>query len=125
MIKKWQESFPPAEWILSDMRYFQLEKRFDAIIAWDSFFHLTPPAQRSMFKVFRKYLKQKGCLLFNSGDKYGEVYGEMEGYQFYHSSLDTKEYKALLEKYGFQVVLNKNADPACGRRCIWIARKIN
>lgn len=38
MIAKSQERFPEMSWILGDMRECDLAKKFDAIIAWDSFF---------------------------------------------------------------------------------------
>jgi hypothetical protein len=38
--------------IEADMRSLDLGMRFDGLIAWDSFFHVTPAAQRLMFPVF-------------------------------------------------------------------------
>src|SRR3954451_509799 len=31
--------FPDQEWIVTDMRTLSLGRRFDGILAWDSFFH--------------------------------------------------------------------------------------
>ena len=43
---------PEQEWIVADMRSLSLGRRFDGVLAWDSFFHLTPGDQRGMFAVF-------------------------------------------------------------------------
>ena len=43
---------PEAEWIVADMRRLDLNRQFDAVLAWHSFFHLTQEDQREMFPVF-------------------------------------------------------------------------
>ena len=42
-----------------------------AIVAWDSFFHLTRDDQRSMFPVLAKHVTRGGLLLFTSGPRDG------------------------------------------------------
>ena len=36
-------------WQVADMRHLDLNRAFDGILAWDSFFHLPQADQRSMF----------------------------------------------------------------------------
>jgi len=45
MIEHCRKRFPGHEWIVGDMRATVLGRTFDGIIAWDSFFHLTPADQ--------------------------------------------------------------------------------
>ena len=40
------ERYPDQEWLVADMRTLSLNRKFQGIIAWDSFFHLTPDQQR-------------------------------------------------------------------------------
>lgn len=47
--------FPEQQWIHADMRTLTLGCQFDAIIAWNSFFHLKPTDQRLMFPIFRRH----------------------------------------------------------------------
>lgn len=54
MIQKCQKRYPGGDWRLEDMRKVDLDKKFDAIIAWDSFFHLPHNDQIAMFDVFKK-----------------------------------------------------------------------
>ena len=70
-----KENFPSIEFFQQDMRQLNLHRKFDAIIAWHSFFHLPPEDQPAMFPVFRTHLKSNGILLFTSGTEYGEVWG--------------------------------------------------
>jgi SAM-dependent methyltransferase len=52
MIAMCRARFPGAEWLVADMRRLALGRRFDGILAWDSFFHLRMDAQRAMFARF-------------------------------------------------------------------------
>jgi SAM-dependent methyltransferase len=113
--------FPQQSWAVADMRALSLKRAFDGLIAWDSFFHLTPDDQRTMFSVFRDHAAPRAALLFTSGPAYGEVIGEFEGEPLYHASLDPQEYRALLDAHGFRVVSHAAEDPACNGHTIWLA----
>lgn len=121
LLNKSRARFPDHEWLHADMRGLALGRQFDAVLGWDSFFHLTAEAQRAMFGVFAAHLKPGGLLLFNTGTKAGTVYGQMEGHDFHHASLDVEEYRSLLAKHGFTVMLCDIENPACGGRTVWMA----
>ncbi len=106
--------FPAMTCIVGDMRTLALAQRFDAIIAWDSFFHLPAAAQRDMFPIFRGHIAPRGLLLFTSGPAHGEAIGELYGEPLYHASLDAEEYRGLLAANGFAVLRHVVEDPACG-----------
>ncbi len=114
--------FQNVEFVLSDMRLLKLNKKFDLIIAWHSFFHLSQDDQRAMFKIFVEHLNPKGVLLFTSGDKAGEEWGNNGGEALYHASLSISEYKAILAKFGLALIDNKILDPACGDATVWLAQ---
>ena len=77
-----------------DMRQVNIGRKFDAIIAWDSFFHLPHDDQRNMFDVFAKYAGDNTMLLYTS-PKHREVISQMQGYEFYHASLSEEEYREI------------------------------
>ena len=114
--------FPHQEWMVGDMRTLALGRRFDGILAWDSFFHLSPEDQTAMFPVFERHAGRGAALLFTSGPQHGSVLGEFEGEPLYHGSLDAEEYRGLLAGIGFDVVSHVVEDPACGDHTIWLAR---
>lgn len=122
MIALFQANFPTQKAVLADMRDLALGMSFSGVIAWDSFFHLPPHAQRAMFPLFEKHAKSSAALMFTSGPAHGEVVGELEGDPLYHASLDPAEYRLLLEESGFKVVAHVSEDPAC-RRTAWLAQK--
>jgi len=108
--------------MVADMRDLCLGARFNGIIAWDSFFHLCPKDQRRMFPLFRKHSAPNGALLFTSGPAGGEVIGEYRGEPLYHGSLDSAEYRELLDQNGFAIVSHVVEDIACGHHTIWFAQ---
>lgn len=118
-----RERHPSQEWILGDMRDLALGRSFDGLIAWDSFFHLTPDDQRRMFPLFRVHAAQGAALLFTSGPAHCEAIGSFEGEPLYHGSLDPAEYRSLLDANGFAVVEHVAEDPDCGGHTIWLARR--
>lgn len=118
-----RERFPRQLWQVADMRSLSLARRFDGLIAWDSFFHLRPDEQRRMFPLFREHAADGAALLFTSGPGAGEAIGSFEGEPLYHASLDPGEYRALLDESGFAVVAHLAEDPDCGGHTIWLAQR--
>lgn len=117
--------FPEMRWIQADMRKIGLEEEFDTLIAWDSFFHLSPDDQRKMFPIFQRHLRIGGALMFTSGVYEAEqVGGDLFGDVLYHASLDSAEYADQLERHGFEVVVHNVEDPECGGHTVWIAQRI-
>ena len=117
-------NFPSTEFILKDMRFIDLGKKFDAIIAWNSFFHLPAADQPAMFELFKEHLNPNRILLFTSGTEYGEAWGINGGENLFHASLDTKEYEYLLYKNNFRILNHVAKDPDCGYLTIWMAQYV-
>lgn len=113
---------PDQEWIVGDMRSLALGRRFEGILAWDSFFHLRPDDQRAMLPVFAAHATSGAILMFNAGSGHGEAVGSYRGDPLYHASLDPAEYEGLLASAGFEVVEHSVNDPQEGGRIVWIAR---
>lgn len=117
-----RSNFPSTEFVLEDMRELTLNKKFDAIIAWHSFFHLQADDQPKMFEIFESHLNPKGILLFTSGTERGEAWGMVGGENLFHASLDTAEYEELLKQYSFEVLSHTINDENCGGATIWMAK---
>jgi 2-polyprenyl-3-methyl-5-hydroxy-6-metoxy-1,4-benzoquinol methylase len=122
MIATCRHRFPEQTWIVRDMRTLDVDSRFDGIIAWDSFFHLSQDDQRRMFPIFQRHARPNAALMFTSGPRRGEAIGSYKGEPLFHSSLDPDEYRALLHEHGFEVVVHVAEDPTCGGHTIWLAR---
>ena len=115
---------PAATWHVADMRTLDLGQRFDGLVAWDSFFHLSQDDQRAMFQVFAAHAAQAAALLFTSGPSSGEAIGTFEGEALYHASLSPDEYRETLAAVGFEVAAHVAEDPDCGGHTVWLARRI-
>ncbi len=115
--------FPEHSWITTDMRGLDLGKRFDAVIAWNSLFHLSADEQRAIFEVFARHCAPAAALMFTSGPEAGESIGELEGEPLYHASLAPDEYRALLAGAGFEVIRHVAEDADCNGHTVWLARR--
>jgi SAM-dependent methyltransferase len=124
LISLCRERLPDHEWLVEDMRLLALPRKFDGILAWDSFFHLAPDDQRRMFDVFARLSAPSAVLMFNSGPAYGEDIGSLRGEPLYHASLNPDEYTRLLDNIGFEVVAHVAEDwQTGGGRTVWLARR--
>lgn len=116
--------FPEHHWYIGDMRHLTLGVRFDALLAWHSFFHLTGQEQRAMFVRFAAHAEKGAMLMFTSGPGEGEAIGTFEGEPLYHASLAPEAYRRLLEGNGFELVAHVPEDPSCGGATVWLARRV-
>lgn len=124
MIELYQQNLPHAQAHHADMRGLDLSAEFDAILAWDSFFHLSPDDQRGMFPVFARHAAPNAALMFTSGPAAGESWGHAAGAPVYHASLAPDEYRGLLAQSGFKVIDYRPEDPTCDFHTIWLARYV-
>ncbi len=121
MIKLCRERFPDSEWFLADMRNLKLNKRYDGVLAWDSFFHLCMDDQREMFARFTSLTQRGAPLMFTAGPTEGESVGHLLGEPLYHASLNSIEYERLLTTAGFVVRDHMVEDKQCGNHTVWLA----
>lgn len=124
MIAICRARFRDGEWVVADMRTLDLGRRFDGIVAWDSFFHLPAADQRAMLPRFAAHARPGAPLLFTSGTAQGEAIGSYHGEPLYHASLDPGEYRNLLAASGFTVAAHKTDDAACGGHTVWLALRL-
>ena len=124
MISLCRKRLPRQDWMVSDMRALALGKRFQGILAWDSYFFLKPDDQQGMFNVFTAHADESAVLMFNTGPVGGEAIGSYyQGESLYHASLDTAVYERLLHQHGFDVVAHAVEDPQADERTVWLARR--
>ena len=125
MVALFAQTLPDQDVIHADMRALDLGREFDAILAWNSFFHLSPDDQRAMFAVFAAHAAPHAALMFTAGPRAGEPVGEVAGHPVYHASLDPQEYQDLLTHYGFDLLRFEPEDASCRGHTIWMARRVD
>lgn len=122
MLAEARARVPGMEVIHADMRDLALGRRFDVILAFNSFFHLSPADQRAMFPVFAAHAAPDARLLFTSGPAAGEAIGTVGTSPVYHASLAPNDYHALLGSTGFSVAWFRPEDAALMGHSLWLAR---
>lgn len=122
MIELLRANVPGARAICADMRGLALGERFDAILAIDSFFHLSATDQRAMFPTFAAHAAPGARLVLTTGYSAGETWGQVGGSTVYHASLAPDEYRALLAANGFDEMWFRRKDRALGGRSVWLAQ---
>lgn len=122
MIDLFARAVPGAEALHADMRRLALGRRFDLLIAWDSFFHLAGADQRGMFPTFAAHAEPGGVLLLTTGPEAGTAIGAIGAETLFHESLAPEEYRVLMDDAGWEELGFWPEEPACGGRTIWMAR---
>ncbi|AKO96320.1 hypothetical protein MALG_01132 [Marinovum algicola DG 898] len=119
-----RQRWPEGDWRQADMRSLDLGERFDGIIAWDSFFHLTEAEQRETLRRMAAHLTPGGSLLFTAGPEAGEASGTVGAATVYHASLSPAGYAVLLEELGLRLTGFLAEDPDCASHSVMMARRI-
>ncbi|MEM7021224.1 MAG: class I SAM-dependent methyltransferase [Pseudomonadota bacterium] len=123
MLEIARRRFPAGDWRHGDMRTLDLAERFDGILGWNSFFHLTADEQRSVLPRIVSHMKPGAALMLTVGPAAGEVGGCVGDDAVYHASLAPAEYDAVLARLGVRIVQLAVEDPTCGQQTIMLARK--
>ena len=122
MLRLAKKRFPDGDWRRMDMRELNMPERFDGIIGWDSFFHLTRDEQRMVLPKLARHLGPSGALMLTVGQSDGEVTGRVGDDTVYHSSLSIDEYTSILAENDVEVVDFIPEDPECDFHTILLAR---
>ncbi|WP_299402924.1 class I SAM-dependent methyltransferase [uncultured Roseobacter sp.] len=124
MLEIARSRWPQGDWRQGDMRRFDLGETFDGIIAWDSFFHLTPEEQRGCIARMAAHLTSGASLLMTVGPDAGEATGTVGDQPVYHASLSPAQYATCLEQNGLRLTGYLAEDPETNKHSVLMARKI-
>lgn len=116
-----RERYPSGDWRQGDMRALDLSERFDGILGWNSFFHLTMDEQRGVLGRIARHLAPGGAVMLTVGPAEGEVTGRVGDDTVYHASLSPAEYTAILADHGVEVAAFVPEDPACDFQTVLLA----
>ena len=114
-----------ARFYCTDLFGFETGETFDAVIAFDSIFHIPFDLQKYIYPKVSTFLKQNGFFLFTHGKKSGTVHGTMHGEPFSYSALDQQILKNELNSSGFDIVEfhEDYQDPVTGTRDVLVLAK--
>ena len=115
-----------AAFYCTDLFGFETNETFDAVIAFDSIFHIPFDRQKDIYPKISALLKPNGLFLFTHGKESGTVHGTMFGEPFSYGALDKEILKCELNDAGFDIAAfhEDYRDPVTGTRDVLIvARK--
>ena len=114
---------PNADFILGDMLSVELDQSFNAIVGWDSVFHIEREKHSAVFRRCHSWLEPEGFLLVSLGGSDWEGWTEMYGKSFFYSGYEPDKSIALIERSGFSVTSWEVDDPSSRGHIVVLARK--
>ncbi len=123
MLEIARSRWPNGDWRLGDMRELDLPERFDGIVAWNSFNHLTQEEQTACIARIAQHLKPGGTFLTTVGPRAGTVTGSVAGAEVHQASLSPSGYAICLEENGMRLTGFLVEDPDTMRHSVLMARK--
>lgn len=105
MIKKAKNlNLPNSTFLVEDILNFKSKEKYDAVIAFDSIWHIAHENQKNIYQIVSSLTVYGGLFLFTHGKTDSEIISTMWGEPFYHSALDLKSVHNLLTKNGFSIL---------------------
>ena len=111
LLKLARRNAPGAEYVLCDAAEFRTEKRFGAVLAWDSLFHLSIGEHGAMLRRIAAWLEPGGRLLLTGGVRAGIAAGVMQRVEFPYSSPGRAGWAELVPEAGLRIVSLENDQP--------------
>lgn len=109
---------PKHRWVHERMETVEFDETFDAVICWDSLFHLPRHEHSTVIRNIHRWLRPGGRLMISSGGLVGDTgfTDVMFGREFYYDSLSPASMTQLLEDTGFDLVISEMCDQPDGGR---------
>lgn len=100
---------PERRWIHALIEEVDFEETFDAVVCWDSLFHLHRSQHEAVIRKIHRWLVPGGRLMISSGglvENHPDGFTDtMFGQEFYYDSLPPAQMVALLEEIGFEILI--------------------
>lgn len=93
-----------VRFLVCDFLEFQTDEKFDAVIAFDSLWHVEESEQPQIYPKVASLLKPNGYFLFTHGLRRETITGEMFANTFLYSALDKDELQEILRRQGFEIL---------------------
>ena len=126
MLKKAKDlRLESAVFIKSDLFSYETEEKFEAVVAFDSIFHIEIEKQPRIYPKIASLLNPGGLFLFTGGKEKGNVQGQMFGREFHYGALNAEDVKNRLQAENFEILefLENYKDPVTGTRDLVVIAK--
>ena len=116
--------FPRGRWLKGDMRTVEIDRTFDAVIAWNSLTWLSHADRALMAQRAAAWLKPEGRMLFNAPADLDPSRRDYRDGSPYRVDLEATNYSTVIADSGLRLIAHVLADPTCEDAGIWLAEKL-
>jgi len=109
---------PGHRWIHDLIELVEFEETFDAVVCWDSIFHLPRNHHQPIICKIHRWLAPGGRIMVSSGGLVGDCgfTDTMFGHEFFYDSLPPGQMVAIMEETGFEILVAEMCDQPDGGR---------
>jgi cyclopropane fatty-acyl-phospholipid synthase-like methyltransferase len=117
MLEIARTSFPDETWILSRIEDYDFAEEFNAVIAWDSLFHIERGLHATILRRVTENIPARGRIMLTVGGSENPPFtDEMFGQQFFYDSNTPEQTVEILSDLGWRMIIAEFMDlPTTGR----------
>lgn len=109
--------FPSAIWVEALIEEYPFDGRYDAVVCWDSLFHIERAHHRPILASIHRCLAPGGRLMLTVGGSEHPAFTDtMFGHEFFYDSHPPERVLAMLGEIGFDVLVGEFTDQPDGGR---------
>src|SRR5437773_3732739 len=120
MLAAARKRLPRHRWIHNLIERVELNETFDAVICWDSLFHLPRDQFQPVISKIHRWLTPSGRMMVSSGgvvDDNGSGFTDtMFGHEFFYDSLSPERMVEVIVEAGFDILIAEMCDQPDGAR---------
>ena len=121
-----KKNVPKGEFYLKDMSLLKRgEYQVDAIVSFYAIFHISRENHFELFEEINSFLPKKGFILVTMGSSDWEgTENDFHGTKMYWSHYDSMKNREIIEKAGFEILLNEIDTSGGEKHQIIIGKKV-
>lgn len=124
-IKLAKRNVPQAEYMVKDISKLQKEEyQADAIVSFYTIVHIPRETHQELFEKINSFLPIGGLALVTMGSSEWEGIEDFYGVKMYFSHYGTEKNREIIEKSGFEIILEEIDTSLGERHQVILARKI-
>jgi len=107
-IKLAKRNVPEARYVVKDISSLQKEEyKVDAVISFYTILHIPRETQQELFYIINSFLPEGGLVLVTMGSSEWEGIEDFYGVEMYWSHYGPEKNREIIEKAGFEVILDE------------------
>ena len=123
-IKLAKRNVPEARYVVKDISSLQKEEyKVDAVISFYTILHIPRETHQELFYIINSFLPEGGLILVTMGSSEMEGNEDFYGVEMYWSHYGPEKNREIVEKAGFEVILDEIDASRIDKHQVIIARK--